>query len=167
LNHNKMKNKKIILITISLFFIASILTGAKLFDVELKGADDPLVDLGAVIECGGSFIPSADDAQNEEYSEEDTASPVDATEESDDNQNNDSIADAEHVEKIITIRISNNKIYINNATYTLSSYINCILSLSKSADAIVLQDDYAEYHTYCEVRNFLNENGINYTEESI
>lgn len=154
-----MKNKKSIIIIISLFIIGSTLTGAKLLDVELKGADEPLVDLSTIIQCGGSFVPAFDESDTSEEKDEEDDSH-DETDESQEQKETNVPIDISNIEKRLTVRISNTKVYVNDASYSRSTYQKALLPRFNTVDVIELIDDYAEYHTYLDVYNYLIENGI-------
>ncbi|MCR5501583.1 MAG: hypothetical protein K6F53_01090 [Lachnospiraceae bacterium] len=131
-----------------------LLIGAKLLDVQLKGADRPLVDLSVMLKSGGNYLPNGMIVNTESDPDADPSSPESGT------------VSAYAGDELI-IRVKNATVFLNEQPALGKPYTTLIdEAYSGGRKKLTLIDDYAEYKTFRSVKEYLDSEGIRYEEQA-
>ena len=147
-----------IILAIILFAIEPLLMGSGIFKVGLRNTDpknDPLVKIDELI--GGNNMPdppntpqTEETQTEEEKSEEPSDEAVEKEQEPEDTS--------------ITVSIMEKTISINNSVVPAEEFEKKIETLYDGSREIILEDAFAEYHTYENVLSIFDKNHIKYKE---
>lgn len=148
-----MKNilKKIIKCSVLLGVILCVnmmLTAAIGYEVKLKNADKPFIDLDTMIA----------DSQPGQGGNEETGI------ENDENAYTDSDEATKDVVPMV-ISVREDKITINEEDVKTENFQKKFDDAYIDGVEVILVDDYAEYYTYTDVKNFISDKGIDVTEK--
>ena len=158
----KQKRKKTLLALFILFFIVQpLLMGSGLFKVKLRntGNDDRLVNIDKLI--GGNNMPDSSKTPETEEAE-----PKETTETNEKTETTPAVQ-SEPEDKEITVSISEKTITINGIPAGSGVFEEKFSGIYDGTKEVVLEDDYAEYHTYNDVKNYFDKNQIKYREKKI
>jgi len=137
-------------LVMALLGVSLVLTAGVLSDeVKLKNVSEPFIDLDAMVADldvgqGGIAQTAVEDDGKTDLSAEEAA--------------------PETVEVIITVRES--EIKINDIVVTGENLPKAFDAIFKPGMQVSLVDDYAEYHTFTDIKDWLEDKKINYTEKA-
>ncbi|MCR5594864.1 MAG: hypothetical protein K6G12_03385 [Lachnospiraceae bacterium] len=152
--NTRLKGIRVMFI-LMLLFSYPLTLGLDFADVTLKNTDesDPMVDLGELIEIGGSHIPGDNEFITEKDETETVSSQETTTQET---------GRTETVKTPRTVTIEGRNITIDGQIISEIKTVVSRLKYYESNDIPVnLDTEYAELYTYLEVMDAVKESGVN------
>ncbi len=151
---------------IRFFLLAALipmLTGAGMLQAELN-IDKPLVDLDLLIKEGETFL-LIDEAGDDSEQNEDTEHPDEPDSTLSDNSVSPAAPAVPAEPEEIKIRVNMRSCFVNGRICPENAFRERFMNLYKDGMPVMLTDDYAEYHTYKRIKEFLQDNSVKYSEE--
>ena len=154
------RKKRLILI---LLLCLPLTVGAKILDVELRGTDkdNPLVNLEAIIQLGGQFASGKADATVPDHTDTGKETETDAK------TGGKEAPEKDQANTRLIVRISNTNIYVSNKLVGRAIFERTFKEAYKAGMGVELQDDYAEYNTYLDIKKYLKDNKVSFIERTI
>lgn len=159
--------RKLILIFVSVL-VLGLVVGFGLSKVELK-VSDPLINLNVLIqEASIGHVGGQDGPENTEINNSDDPITQDTGGNTDSDSGSEVGSEEPEPENIVTefiIRLMDRSIYINDSKCEDIDALEAAVRAGFTEGATYsLVDDYAEYYTYIQTRNRLDEMGLYYKE---
>jgi hypothetical protein len=131
------------------------LVGFALFGIRLRGVDSGKNRLVKIEELvGGNGMP--DDTKTPNTEQEETTEP-----EVKDEQETENVREDKPVpNKTITVTVHATSIFLNGNIVVGMPFEEQFSKVYDGSQKVLLQDDFADYLTYCEVRDYLISQGI-------
>ncbi len=162
-----MKHRTKHLLIFILLLCLPLTIGAKIFDVELRGTDKdhPLVNLEAIIKLGGQYASGQSDVNAENAKDREK----DASNASTDNKTGGKTSPAKEDPKPtrVVVRINNKTIFVNGKMVGRAIFERTFQAAYAPGLGAELQDDYAEYQTYMDIKRYFEENKISYIQTTL
>ena len=162
----KNQRKKTLLALFVLFFIVQpLLMGMDPFKVKLRNTNDDnrLVNFEVLI--AGNSMPDSSKTPETEQTE-----PKDSTEQTEGKTDQTEITPNDQTEpedKEITVSITEKTITINGIPAGREVFEAKFSRIYDGSQSIILEDYYAEYHTYNDIKSYFDKNQIKYREKKI